>query len=196
MRPVRRIVFVVLAMTMMALAACGIGSSSGTATTATTSTTASAGSSSPTTRAPLPAGKNPSEIAKMVCAREAQKEIGDALGVTAAVSTPTWVNHLYTCRYRYPGGSYSLSVKELSSWSQTLAYFHGLRSRLGFTGSLGNLGQGAFATKNGSVVVRKDWKILLVDISRLPANFGKPPTPRADVAVTVADVILGCWAGD
>jgi hypothetical protein len=46
------------------------------------------------------------------------------------------------------------------------------------------------------VVVRKDWKVLLVDSSGLPAQFGVPSTSSGDVAVTVADVILGCWAGD
>jgi hypothetical protein len=46
------------------------------------------------------------------------------------------------------------------------------------------------------VVVRKDWKVLLVNIAGLPAQFAVPPTNRADVAVTVADVILGCWDGD
>lgn len=66
----------------------------------------------------------------------------------------------------------------------------------GNVGPLGNLGQGAFTTTDGSVVVRKDWKVLLVDISGLPARFGVPPTSAADVADTVADVILGCWAGD
>ena len=46
------------------------------------------------------------------------------------------------------------------------------------------------------MVVRKDWKVLLVDDTGLPAQFGDPPTSAGDVAVTVADVILGCWAGD
>jgi hypothetical protein len=132
----------------------------------------------------------------MVCAKKAQVEIGDALGERASVSKPTWVDHTYTCLYHYASGSFTMSVKELSSWSQTLSYFQARRSSLGFTGSLGNLGQGAFSTKNGSVIVRKDWKILDVDIVGLPANFGKPPTSRADVAITIADVILGCWAGD
>jgi hypothetical protein len=71
-----------------------------------------------------------------------------------------------------------------------------LGSTLGDKGSIGNLGQGAFSTKNGSVVVRKDWKVLLVDISGLPSQFGEPLSPRGDIAATVADVILGCWAGD
>ena len=43
---------------------------------------------------------------------------------------------------------------------------------------LESLGQGAFQTTNGSVVVRKDWKVLLVDDTGLPAQFGTPPTRR------------------
>ena len=109
---------------------------------------------------------------------------------------PTWIDHLYSCRYIYPNGSFTLSVKELSSWSQTFTYFRGLRSELGDSNTLFNLGQGAFQTRNGSVVVRKDWKVLLVDISGLPAQFAEPPTPSGNVAVTIADVILGCWSGD
>lgn len=80
--------------------------------------------------------------------------------------------------------------------AETLAYFHGLGTQLGVVKTLPNLGQGAFQTDNGSVVVRKDWKVLLVDPTRLPAHFGNPPTTSADVAVTVAVLILGCWAGD
>ncbi len=132
----------------------------------------------------------------MVCASRAGHEIGEVLGVTASVSRPTWVDHLYSCRYRYRQGYFTLSVKELSSWSQTSAYFNALRRRLGDRGALGNLGQGAFTASGGSVVVRKDWKVLVVDVSTLPAELGKPPTGSAEVAFTVADVILGCWKGD
>lgn len=147
-------------------------------------------------QSPLPAGRTPSQIAKMVCAREAQREIAETLGVRASVATPTWVNHTYSCRYRYPSGGFVLTVKELSSWSQTLGYFSGIARTQGRTATVPNLGQGAFQTDNGSTVVRKDWKVLTVDISGLPPQFGKPPTSRGDVAVTVADVILACWAGD
>jgi hypothetical protein len=162
----------------------------------------SCGSSSPAanqkprTTVPLPAGRYPSAISKQVCSSEAQKDINEVLGVTAVVQTPTWVDHLYACRYTYPTGSMVLSVKELSSWAQTKGYFAALGTQLGDVGSLGNLGQGAFTTTDGSVVVRKDWKVLLVDISGLPAQFGVPPTSKGDIADTVSDVILGCWAGD
>ncbi len=156
----------------------------------------SGSAAAPTTEAPQPAGATPSPIAKMVCAREAAGEIDSALGEKATVSTPTWVDHRYSCRYGYADGSMELSVKELSSWAQTKQYFATQAAALGRTRDLAGLGQGAFQTRDGSVVVRKDWKVLLVDSSGLPAQFGVPPTSSGDVAVTVADVILGCWAGD
>ncbi len=150
----------------------------------------------PTTEAPKPAGRTPSKIATMVCQDDAHGEIDSALGEKATISRPTWVDHLYSCNYVYPTGIISLSVKELSSWAETTQYFDSLATELGKSRSLAGLGQGAFQTTDGSVVVRKDWKVLLVDSSKLPAQFGVPPTSSGDVAVTVADVILGCWDGD
>ncbi len=138
----------------------------------------------------------PSKIAIEVCAHEAQKDIKAALGLTATVTTKTWFNHKYSCPYNYPNGHFTLSVKELSSWPQTLGYFRSLGRQLGVTRKVANLGQGAFQVTNGSVVVRKDWRVLLVDVTALPAEFGVPPTSSRDIAVTVADVILACWAGD
>ena len=132
----------------------------------------------------------------MVCSQETQKEIAQTLGVRAAVSTPTWRDDAYSCRYRYPDGSFSLTVKELSSWPQTLTYFAGIGREQGSTPTVPRIAQGSFQTDNGSMVVRKDWKVLNVDISGLPAQFGNPPTSRGDVAVTVADLILACWSGD
>jgi hypothetical protein len=145
---------------------------------------------------PLPAGPHPSEIALEVCAHEAQSDIAEDLGVHAVVEDRSWVDHRYKCSYVYPNGTFQLSVKELSSWDQTFAYYRGLGHELGNTEYLGNLGQGAFRTSNGDVVVRKDWKVLLVNISGLPSQFGDPPTSASDVAYTVADIILACWAGD
>lgn len=157
-------------------------------------TTSASGTS--TTRAPLPAGATPSTISKMVCRPEARHGIASTLGENATVSDPTWVDHLFSCTYQYPSGEFTLSIKELSSWSQTLGYFGSLAIEMGKSRDLENLGQGAYQTTDGSVVVRKDWKVLLVDASKLPAQFGVPPTSSAAVAVTVADLILGCWEGD
>ena len=132
----------------------------------------------------------------MVCQPKAAGEIQDVLGETAVVEDRTWAHDLYSCRYRFSAGTMVLSVKELSSWQQTYSYFGMLGKKLGETSTVANLGQGAFQVKNGSVVVRKDWKILLVDITGLPSRFGLPPTSSGDVAATVAFIILGCWAGD
>jgi hypothetical protein len=175
-----RVLVVVVFVSLMGAGCTGVASS--------TSTTA--------TKAPLPAGAKPSAIAKQVCQKEARVDIASALGETATVSDPTWVDHLYSCRYSYPSGSMELSIKELSSWAETYAYFGMLSEQLGKARTLQGLGQGAFQTTDGSIVVRKDWKVLLVNISPLPARFGVPATSSGDVAVTVGDVILGCWAGD
>jgi hypothetical protein len=182
-RPPLRSAMLLVAGLGLLLAGCSSGSTSSTATLQSS-------------QRPLPAGLVPSEIAKMVCTPKAQKEIAETLGVRASVSTPTWIDHAYSCRYRYPDGEFVLTVKELSSWPQTLAHFTALGREQGRASTISNLGQGAFQTDEGTAVVRKDWKILTVDISGLPAQFGKPPTSRGDVAVTVADLILACWAGD
>ncbi len=152
------------------------------------------------TQAPKPAGASPSPIAVQVCSQEAQHDMAAALGERAQVSTPTWIDSRYACTYDYPhadpSGSFELSVKELSSWGQTYAYYDALATQLGKAEDLQSLGQAAFQTTDGSVVVRKDWKVLVVDDTGLPAHFGVPPTDKAAISVTVADVILGCWAGD
>ena len=81
--------------------------------------------------APLPAGRTPSTIATMICKPKARQEIASVLGEFATVSHPTWVNHLYSCQYKYPTGSMVLSVKELSSWAQTKSYFRMLAKQMG-----------------------------------------------------------------
>jgi len=147
---------------------------------------------------PQPAGSTPSPIAKMVCATKAATEIDEVLGEKASVSNPTWKNHLYSCDYRFKSGTMVLSVKELSSASQTSAYFDGLAQRLHKSLTIYGLShsEGAFRTEDGSVVVRKDYKVLVVDVSGLPRHFGEPETGLDEVSLTVAGVIMGCWNGD
>jgi hypothetical protein len=146
--------------------------------------------------APLAAGRTPSTIATMICRPKARQEIASVLGQIATVSHPTWVNHLYSCRYSYPTGSMVLSVKELSSWAQTKSYVRTLAKRLGDSQTIYGLGQAAIKTKDGSIIVRKDWKVLLVNSAGLPHQFGQPLTSSNAVAQAVAFVILGCWDGD
>ncbi len=146
--------------------------------------------------APLRAGRTPSTIATMICKPKARQEIASVLGEFATVSHPTWVNHLYSCHYTYPTGSMVLSVKELSSWAQTKSYFRTLQKQMGKAQVINGLGQAAVETTDGSMIVRKDWKVLLVNSAGLPPQFGQPPTSSRSVAQSVADVILGCWHGD
>ena len=146
--------------------------------------------------APLPAGRTPSTIATMICKPKARQEIASVLGEFASVSHPSWVNHLYSCQYKYPTGSMVLSVKELSSWAQTKSYFRMLAKQMGDAQTINGLGQAAIKTKDGSIIVRKDWKVLLVNSVGLPSQFGQPPTSSDAVAQAVAEVILGCWDGD
>jgi hypothetical protein len=173
----------VVAIAVLATAGCGSGAATSTST-------------SPTADPPKSAGVLPSSISKQVCSNEAQNQINSALGVTATVSVPTWIDHRYSCRYGYPMGSFTLSVQELSSWPQTYAYYDSFATTMGKSRDLAGLGQAAYQTTGGSMVVRKDWKVLFVDIAALPPQFGVPATSSADVAVTIADIILGCWAGD
>jgi hypothetical protein len=131
----------------------------------------------------------------MVCESEAAGDIASALGVAPAQPlSPTWADHTFACRYVYPDGVMTLSVKELSSRAETDAYFASLRRSLGQSERL-TLGQGSFVTNNGSVVVRKDYKVLLVDTSGLPDQFGAPIRGRSNVAVGVGVTVLGCWTG-
>jgi hypothetical protein len=133
----------------------------------------------------------------MVCAPKAQAEIGAIIGFhTTAPVVPTWTDHLYSCRYVFSKGVMVLSVKELSSKTETDSYFSSLERRLGLLTRLQDLGQGAFTAKDLSVVVRKDYKVLLVDTSGLPALFGAPPRNRAETASIIAGAILDCWSGD
>ena len=132
----------------------------------------------------------------MVCAPEAQSELATALGVAPTqVTTPTWADHTYSCTYVYPNGSFTLQVKELDSAALTTGYFNSLAALLGRQPTRLALAAGAVITTNGSVVPRKDWKVLLVDVTHLPPSFGQPPQDPKDNAISVAATILSCWSG-
>ncbi len=143
------------------------------------------------------AGSQPSLSARMICADEGAREIAATVGTeTVRPRVGRWHEHLYSCDYAYRDGRVmALSVKELSSAAETIAYFDALGRRLGRMRSLQGLGQDAYQTSNGATVVRKDYRVLLVDVSRLPAQFGTPSSPRADVSLSVAATIMGCWTG-
>jgi hypothetical protein len=165
------------------LAIAGCGSSKPAATTTSTSTG-------------HPAGAEPSASSKMICSEEAQTDITASLGVKATVSTPTWVDDVYGCKYVYPSGTINLSVKELDNEAETTAMYKSFETKLGRRPEVVSFGEGAFITTNGSVIVRKDFKVLDVDVSLLPQKFGQPLQDRSDVALSVAATVMSCWTGE
>ena len=194
-----------LAAATLLVAACGGSSKPASSPTTAAGTTANApttasGSTVTTVHVAKPAGDQPSISAQMVCQKEAITDIyNEATGVqTIKTPTPSWdkSTHIFKCVYAYAGGAtMTLSVKEMSSAAETTAYFDNYASTLGKKQDLQGLGQGAFQVNNGSVVVRKDFKVLLVDITKLPKSFGVPAETPGDAAINVAEAILGCWTG-
>jgi hypothetical protein len=179
----RRILLVFLA-GGLAIAGCASSSSS---SGGSGSTTAPSGGH--------PAGSQPSASAKMICSAEAIRDIAASIGVTAKVSTPTWVDDVYACKYVYPNGVITLSVKELKNAALTTATYTAFATRLGRRPDIVSFGQGAFITTNGSVIVRKDFKVLDIDVSQLPTKFGLPLQDRSNVALSIAATVMSCWTG-
>ncbi len=131
----------------------------------------------------------------MICTPEAAGEIADVVAAKPVMLRPTWHDAVYSCRYVLPHGALTLSVKELGSRRATDQYFAALRDHLGQQQAFPDIAQGAFATKHGSFVLRKDTKALLVDASALPAVLGAPPVPRWKIAAGVGIAVLACWTG-
>jgi hypothetical protein len=57
------------------------------------------------------------------------------------------------------------------------------------------LGERAYGTEDGRVLVLKDTQILVVDTTRLPQEFGANGPRRTDLAYEVASDVMGCWTG-
>lgn len=186
----RRALPVALA-TAFALLATGCASSGGTAGTTPAGDSISVGAGHAAA-----AGDAPSPAARMVCEDEVQEDLAATLRVSPTKPpAATWRDHLYTCSYTYPSGTMVLSVKELSDDQAALDYYAARKRSFATTIAQRIDGQDAFTAPNGSVFVRKDAKVLQVDVSRLPARFGQPPFPRAIAAFNVASTVMGCWTG-
>ena len=175
----------------LTLAACG----SSTKASSPTSTTKVDVLSSPTWEK---AGPNPSLSAKMVCQKEAATDIAASVGIQQTRVTPfTWMPamHILSCTYVYPKGKITVFVKEMSSEKETTAYFDMITKKYGTTQALQGIGQGAWLLKNNDLVARKDYKVLLIDVSGIPAKFA-PLMTRSDVALNFGVAIMNCWTGD
>ena len=59
----------------------------------------------------------------------------------------------------------------MSSADETTAYFNAITKKFGTGTKLIGLGQGAWVLKNSDAVVRKDYKVLFVNVAGIPAQF-------------------------
>ncbi len=139
----------------------------------------------------------PSPQAEMVCQPEAQADIEDLVGVQPTQVGPLqYTNHVSTCRYAYANGSFLLIVQDLPNDLTTTDAFDALAGKLGRVDAIDLPDANAFSTTDGSIVLRKDTKVMLVDVTGLPTTFGSPPSPRADAARLIMKAVLGCWTGE
>ncbi|SDJ28338.1 hypothetical protein SAMN05444157_2630 [Frankineae bacterium MT45] len=147
---------------------------------------------------PLPAAATgPSEAAREVCSTEIRNDIAQVLALKSiAAPSATWSNHVYTCTYRLPMGTFVLSVTESTTPAAAQAFAATLRTRLSDAHSVAGLTTTAFATPDGRLALVKDNDTLQVDATKLPAQFGSQGEKRSDFAYEVASDVLGCWTGD
>jgi hypothetical protein len=143
------------------------------------------------------AAEGPSAAAKMVCSDDIKGKVKQVLKLSAEAPTRTsFVDHLYTCTYTLPQGPLVLSVHDSASKAAAGAYYTALRPTLGQTSGLPGLGEHAYGTSRGTVVVLKDSQTLVVDATALPSVFGSDQQKRTDLAYEIASDVVGCWTGD
>ena len=117
----------------------------------------------------------PSPQAEMVCQPEAQQDIQDLIGVVPTKVGPIqYTNHTTTCRYAYADGSFTLVVEDLPNDITTTRTYEALAGKLGRTTSFDLPDAQGYSTSEGSVVLRRDTKVMLVDVTGLPAHVRRP----------------------
>ena len=140
------------------------------------------------------ADDGPSETATMVCGGDVLDDVTRALSLPAPPATDSqWADPVYTCTYALPMGPMVLSVRESPDPAAAAEYFEGRQTELGHTAPAPGLGERAFATPTGTVVVIKDAMTLTVDATALPEVFGDNGQRRSAFAFEVASIVLGCW---
>jgi hypothetical protein len=132
----------------------------------------------------------------MVCGDDVVGDVRRALALPEPpATTATWADPLFTCGYDLPMGPLVLSVQDSPTSAAAAEYFEGRRGELGETTPALGLGEQAFSTPTGTVVVIKDAMTLTVDATGLPEVFGDNGQRRSAFAYEVASIVLGCWTG-
>ena len=188
-------VLVAAALLMSGCAATGQAESP--AGTATAATPAPATAARPTTTPATAAGAGPTATALMVCGSDISTKITQILRLDRPASThSTFTAGRFTCTYDLPVGPLVLAVQQSPTKAQANTYFRTLRPTLGLTEDQPGLGEHAYSTPTGTIVVIKDNQTLTVDATALPAVFGNQDQKRTDLAYEVASDVLGCWTGN
>jgi hypothetical protein len=164
---------------------------------------AGCGATPPATGSPGPspgrsnAGKlagEPPASAAMICDADIKSKVREALSLAGPPSTEWhWSNGVYACDYYLPMGRMSLQVTVLTGARQARTMFNADLARTLGARPLVGLGERAFGTENGTVLVLKDNQVLVVDTTRLPQEFGANGQRRTDLAYEVASDVMGCW---
>jgi hypothetical protein len=131
----------------------------------------------------------------MICADEAQGDVAGVLAARAKVSKPTWRDRTYSCTYRYPSGSFDISVVEYPTIPAATTGYATLAADPKVSDPDLGMADASFARADGSLVLRQDRRIVEVDPTHLPARFSKLELAPAAVARAVAVTVLRCWQG-
>jgi hypothetical protein len=135
----------------------------------------------------------PSAKARMICADEAQEDLAGVLAIHAKVTKPAWRDRIYSCTYRYPTGSFDISVTEFPKIAAAKDDFTRLAAEPAVAQADLGMGDGSLLRRDGSIAVRIDRRVLEIDPTHLPARFAGLKLTRRAVAQTVATTILRCW---
>jgi hypothetical protein len=189
-----------LTLTAVALAGCAGTSSappsSAAQPSATTAARSTAGMVMPVATG-SPAPGRPTATAALICGDEIKGKVQEVLKLPKPpAATSTFAANLFTCTYRLAQGPMRLSVQHSATKTAALAYLKARRATVKATESTPGLGERAYSTGTGVVLVIKDNETLEVDTTGLPAVLGDEGQKRTDLAYEIASDVLGCWTGD
>ena len=144
-------------------------------------------------------GDGPSAAAGMICSREIAEAVQRTFRLPApAEATDRWSDQTYTCTYRLPTSTFTLSVKDLDQAAPGRAHFDSVAASLPGAErirGLENLGFPAVQTppSTGQVLFLKDDKTLQVDAGEVATRDLPPDYSRTDTAYSIASAVIACW---
>ncbi|WP_369046304.1 hypothetical protein [Sinomonas sp. P10A9] len=143
-------------------------------------------------------GAGPSPAAKMVCDPEIRERIAQILALPDPPQPgSTWSQGLFSCLYRLPTGTLTLSVQESASPAAARINFESVKERRGpmkDIEGLANLGFPAAQSSTGTVAFVKDSFTLTADATGLSEPVGPHGITRTALAYQVATDVLACWS--